>query len=135
MKLPDEELGLKMASLVSEQAQCTRRKVGAVIFDDLGDIASTGFNHSAFRSLSCVSGDCVRAYSTVEPGSDYDSGPGFCIAVHAEADAILKADRNRIKFGIMYVTNEPCGGCQKLISASGINRVIWPGGGIANAAS
>lgn len=56
--------------------------------------------------------------------SAYDN----CIANHAEANALLYADRTAIEGGSLYVTDEPCRGCWKLIANSGLVRVAWPKG-------
>jgi dCMP deaminase len=61
---------------------------------------------------------------TVEPGSSYDTGPGRCIAIHAELNAIIRAGR-RARGAWMYLTHEPCDGCMKAIMGSGIVRVMW----------
>lgn len=64
----------------------------------------------------------------VAPSSSYDTGPGACIAVHAEANAILFADRERLRGATLYVTDQPCQGCAKLIANTTIDKVVWPGG-------
>jgi dCMP deaminase len=63
----------------------------------------------------------------VEHGSSYDTGPGACIAVHAEANALLYAGVDGCKGSTLYVTCAPCDGCDRLICASGIARVVYPG--------
>lgn len=116
---------LNIAKAVSERADCSRRKVGAVIVRD-NRIVSTGYNGSPPKAASCLDGACPRANSDAEPGSSYDTGPGACIAIHAEANAILYAGIDGCKGSTMYVTDTPCEGCQKLILASGIEWVIDP---------
>lgn len=64
----------------------------------------------------------------VQPGSSYDTGPGSCIAVHAEPNALMHSDPIRRRGGTLYVTDEPCGGCARLIAGSGLARAVWPGG-------
>lgn len=54
------------------------------------------------------------------PGSNYDN----CIAIHAEANAIIRAGR-RARGAWMYLTHGPCDGCRKLIMGAGITRVVW----------
>jgi dCMP deaminase len=47
-----------------------------------------------------------------------------CPAVHAEANALLYVDRSRSEGGTIYITSVPCTQCAKLISNSGIRRVV-----------
>lgn len=86
-----------------------------------------GYNGSWPGGPSCLKGECPRAFSDVEPGSSYDTGPGTCHAIHAEANALLKAGR-KAKGCTLYVTREPCQGCMKLIRAALIARIVWPEG-------
>jgi dCMP deaminase len=63
----------------------------------------------------------------VPSGSNYDpEGPGRCIAVHAEANAIIYAGRDKSRGATLYSTHRPCPDCQKLIAAAGITRVVTP---------
>lgn len=116
---------LGIAEAVAARADCTRRRVGAVIVKD-HRIVSTGYNGALPEQPGCLSGACPRATSDVPHGSSYDTGPGMCIAVHAEANALLYADRDKCEGATMYLTCEPCDGCQRLIWAAGISTVRYP---------
>lgn len=61
-----------------------------------------------------------------EPGSPYDN----CIAIHAEANALLYANRSDCIGAAMYLTREPCRDCTKLIRGARIKTVVWPEGRI-----
>jgi dCMP deaminase len=64
-----------------------------------------------------------------EPGSSYDTGPGACVAVHAEINALLQvSDRSRLVGSTMYITDAPCDGCLKIIKNTAIARIVWPEG-------
>lgn len=119
---------LGFAVSASARAECTRRKVGAVIVKDKRTIG-TGYNGAPKGAKkTCLTGDCPRAKSGVQPDSSYDTGPGACIAVHAEANAIIDAGRRNCTGATMYLTDKPCDGCLKLIKAAGIKKVVWFGG-------
>lgn len=123
---PDWDLYfLNIAVAVADRADCTRRKVGAVIVKN-HRVVSTGYNGAPAGRKGCLEGACPRGASDVPPGSSYDTGPGSCIAVHAEANAIIYADYDKCLGATLYCTDEPCGGCQKLIDGAGISRVVWP---------
>lgn len=119
-------MGIAVAVLA--RADCTRRKVGAVVV--LGDrIVSTGYNGAPSGQPGCLTnGACPRGQLSaldVAPGSSYDTGPGSCIALHAEQNAILRAGRD-CRGATLYVTEEPCDGCSRLIAGAGFARVVTP---------
>lgn len=139
------------------RADCTRRRVGAVITLD-NRIVSCGYNGAPSGEGSCLAGDCPRGrhyprhdYFTVElcacgnywpcpdavdPGSSYDTGPGSCIAVHAEVNACLHPLPGAVvRGGSLWITardgqgnvasGEPCAGCWRVIKAAGIASACW----------
>jgi|SRR6185503_16382872 len=124
------EYFLGLAQAVSVRGDCVRSKVGAVIVNSQNEVVMTGFNGTEPGGPSCLKGECPRAASGVDPGSSYDTGPGACVAVHAEANAILRAGRAKTQGSVLYVTRQPCQGCEKLIKAAGIIKVVWPEGAV-----
>lgn len=148
-----DEYFLGIATAVSARADCTRSLVGAVITKD-NQIIQPGYNGAPPGMPGCLSaGACPRGRhyaidnpveswrpvcacgepswpcpKQAEPGvSTYDEGPTACISVHAEANAIIRAGRDRCIGATIYVTRKPCDPCFRLILAAGIIRVIWPG--------
>lgn len=120
---------LGVARAVAARADCSRAQHGAVIVKDR-TIVSTGYNGAPSGQPGCLTaGACPRAklsYDQLASGSSYDTGPGACIAVHAEANALLRASWADMQGAAMYVTGACCQGCAKLVSASGIVVVYWP---------
>lgn len=122
---------LGIAQAVAARAKCTRRRVGAVLVHDLRIIA-TGYNGAAPGHPDCLEGACPRGQLTYDqvPGlGDYDrpGTPGFCIAIHAEVNALLFATRDT-KGATAFITDPPCPGCRKALAAAGIVRAVWPHG-------
>lgn len=113
---------LGIADAVSRRAECSRRQVGAVIVKD-HSIRATGYNGAPPGMPSCLTGDCPRARSDAPPGTGY-AATG-CVAVHAEANAIIRAGRERTVGAVLYVTDEPCDLCSPLVKAAGISSVYW----------
>lgn len=130
MKRPDwDEYFLGIARAVAARADCTRRQVGAVIVCD-NRIIATGYNGAPSGQPGCLTfGACPRGrqgFDAVPPGSGYDEpGVSNCIAIHAEANALLYADGNLTRGATLYCTDEPCDGCTKLAAGAGIKRVIF----------
>lgn len=126
-----DEYFLGIAAAVSARAKCTRRRVGAVLVHEHRIIA-TGYNGAAPGRPDCLEGACPRGrlgYAEVPAFSDYDvpGAPGFCIAIHAEVNALLFATRDTAGC-TAYVTDQPCPGCRKALAAAGVVRAVWPDG-------
>lgn len=122
---------LGIADAVAARAKCRRRKVGAVLVLDRRIIA-TGYNGATSGELDCLDGACPRglqSFDAVPALGDYDrpGTPGFCIAIHAEVNALLFATRDT-QGASAYITDPPCPGCRKALAAAGISRVVWPSG-------
>lgn len=47
-----------------------------------------------------------------------------CPSLHAEANALMRGDRNAREGGTIYVTSHVCMGCAKLIANSGLTDVV-----------
>lgn len=123
----------EIAEAVAKSSTCTRSQVGAVLLDGAGHIRGVGYNSEqpvmgCDREMSCAL-HCPRAQSDVPHGSDYDNGPGTCIAMHAEEMArqmALASGLWDMHGWIMYVTREPCYKCTELLKQSGIHSA-WKG--------
>lgn len=100
---------------------CARRQYFAVVTSPSGRVVGTGFNGSPPGIPHCVDGACPRLNSDTAHGAPY----GNCIAVHAEANAIMWSDRTGREGGTVYVNGTPCWDCGKMIAGSGIKRVVY----------
>jgi dCMP deaminase len=118
-----DEYFLDLARAASTRATCSRRKHGAVIVKGRR-IVSTGYNGGPSGYPHCVDGACPRAASPAPQGHDYDT----CIAIHAEANALLFCGPDERDHATLYCTGAPCFGCAKLIANSGVAEVVAAGG-------
>jgi dCMP deaminase len=126
-KRPDVvQWALAGAVWASSRGECVRRRVGAVLLDDLNRVVGVGYNGAPAGEPSCLDGVCPRATSGVAPGSSYDTGPGSCIAIHAEANALLDAGR-AARDTRLFVSTEPCDGCLRLARGARVRAVWWEG--------
>lgn len=114
---------LDIAEAVSARGECRRRKVGAVIVKDY-TIISTGYNGAPPGQASCLDGGCPRAYTMSEPGTGY-AATG-CTVIHAEANAVIRAGRDRCVGSTIYITAEPCDLCLPLLQAAGLEHAVFP---------
>ena len=86
-------------------------KVGCVIVDRKNRVVSMGYN-------GWVVG-CNEDYMTNERPLKY------YMVIHAEMNAILFADRDRLDNATMYCTHAPCHNCLKHAMQAGITRIIF----------
>lgn len=116
---------LVIARAVGRRADCTRRQVGCVIVDTDNRIVGTGYNGAPSGRPGCASeGACPRgqlSYEVVPKDSNYDN----CIAVHAEANALIWSAYIP-KGSTAYITDAPCFSCEKLLAGAGIERIVYP---------
>lgn len=122
---------LKIASEVAKRSTCLRRQYGAVIVKN-DEIIATGYNGAPRGDENCCDvGSCWRDRHNIPHGEQYEK----CVAVHAEANAIISASRNEMLDSTLYLYGfegfnkpieepEPCIMCNRLIKNAGIKYVI-----------
>lgn len=113
---------LNIARETATRSNCVRRQHGAVIVRKRR-ILSTGYNGPPSGHPHCDEGACPRAQSETPSGWGYDT----CIAIHAEANAILYSAPADREGASIYITGVPCFTCAKLIANSGIAEVVASG--------
>lgn len=121
---------LTIATAVASRADCRRRRVGAVIVGADHRVLSTGYNGAPPGRPGCLSGACPRGlltYEEVQEFSNYDTGPGRCISVHAEVNAVLFS-KGDVAGATAYITDPPCPNCRKVLMGAGVARAVWPEG-------
>jgi dCMP deaminase len=118
---------LNIARETATRSNCVRRKHGAVIVRNRR-ICSTGYNGPPSGHAHCDEGACPRANSDSPSGWGHDD----CIAIHAEANAILYSSPAERERASIYITGVPCFTCAKLIANSGISEVVATGDAYAD---
>lgn len=113
---------MNVADVISQRSLCDGRSIGAVIVDPHNRVVSTGYNGQP-HGYDTLGETCKAWCPRVRSGRrtlDYSN----CISVHAEANALAFADRRSYEGGTLYVTSACCWDCGKLVSNSGIARVV-----------
>ncbi|MBA2578833.1 MAG: dCMP deaminase family protein [Euzebyaceae bacterium] len=118
-----DEYFLGLAAAAASRSNCVRRKIGAVIVRGR-HIRATGYNGPPSGYGHCEQGACPRASSESAMCLAYDN----CVAIHAEANALLFADADEREGATLYSTAAPCFSCAKLIANSGVAEVVAAGG-------
>jgi dCMP deaminase len=118
-----DEYFMGVAELAAQRSTCLRRHVGAVIVKDR-HIVSTGYNGAPRGLVHCGDreGGCLRQQLGVPSGEKHE----LCRALHAEQNAIIQAASlgQSIENATIYVTNQPCAICAKMIINAGIKRIV-----------
>ena len=121
---------LGIARSVSMRSTCLRRQYGAVIVKN-DRIVSTGYNGAAIGEPNCCDvGQCWRELNDIPHGERYEE----CVAVHAEANAIIQASAEELEGSTLYLYGredgssvfgaEPCKMCARMIKNAKIAKVV-----------
>lgn len=123
---------LDIAETVLERGTCLRRNFGAIIVKD-DTIVSTGYTGAPRGRCNCSDlGTCRREQLGIPRGERYE----LCRSVHAEANAIIAADRSKMLGSTLYLVGRDmksgelvesassCAMCKRLIINAGIERVV-----------
>ena len=123
---------LDIAQTVAERATCLRKMFGAIIVKN-DSIISTGYNGAPRGRKNCTDGvGCMREKLGIPRGERYE----LCRSVHAEANAIIAASRERMlgatlymvcvdpKSGELVAGTSSCMMCKRLVINAGISQVI-----------
>ncbi len=117
---------MEIAYGLSKRSTCIRRQVGAVLVDRNNRVLGVGYNGAPPGQSHCEELGCLREELQVPSGERHE----ICRAVHAEINALLWSRRpDEPGNCTLYVTEQPCSICARIIAASpiGINRIIYRG--------
>ncbi len=122
---------LDLADVVSQRGTCLRRRYGAVIVKN-DEVISTGYVGAPRGRKNCTDLNyCIRQRMNIPRGERYE----LCRSVHAEANAIISAERNKMIGAALYLSgreadtgeyirnSNSCSMCKRMIINAGIERV------------
>lgn len=146
---PDESF-MTIAYAASMRSSCLKRKVGATIIDDCGNIISSGYNEVPMAQADCLNeyGCCYRDKLKSEFRAEINSCIkeetlqsevykifkrkfkilDYCRALHAEENAIVNLARigsGKTSRLTIYSTTFPCNLCANKIVQVGIGTVVY----------
>ncbi|MDO4439097.1 MAG: deaminase [Eubacteriales bacterium] len=123
---------LDLADVVSKRGTCLRRHYGAVIVKN-DEVISTGYVGAPRGRKNCSDlGYCIRQKMNIPRGERYE----LCRSVHAEANAIISAEREKMIGSTLYLSgrevssgeyihnSNSCSMCKRMIINAGIEKVI-----------
>lgn len=122
---------LDLADVVSKRSTCLRRHYGAVIVKN-DEVISTGYVGAPRGRKNCSDINmCIRQKMNIPRGERYE----LCRSVHAEANAIISAERDRMMGASIYLSgreaqtgeiinnSNSCSMCKRMIINAGIETV------------
>lgn len=122
---------LDIAETVSKRCTCLRRHYGAVIVKN-DEVISSGYVGAPRGRQNCSDlGACVREKNNIPRGERYE----LCRSVHAEANAIISAPREKMIGSVLYMVgtevktgeyiknSSSCSMCKRLVINAGIEKV------------
>ncbi len=120
-----DEYFLEVAQLVSRRSTCLRRKIGAVAVKDKR-ILATGYNGAPSGLTHCLDIGCMRERLGIPSGQRQE----LCRALHAEQNVIIQAGIHKVELAgaSIYVTNQPCVTCSKMLIGTGIKEIVFSDG-------
>ena len=131
-RVSKENYYLDIAQTVAERSTCLRKMYGAIIVKD-DVIVSTGYNGAPRGRQNCNDLQfCMRDKLNIPRGERYE----LCRSVHAEANAIIAAARERMLGATLYMVcvdpkdnslvsgTSSCMMCKRLIINAGISTVV-----------
>lgn len=123
---------LDMAEVVGERGTCLRRNRGAVIVKN-DEVIATGYvGAPRGRKNCCDLKMCIRQENHIPRGERYE----LCRSVHAEANAIISAERSQMIGSTLYLCStevdgggyvkgdDCCSMCKRMVINAGIETVI-----------
>ena len=120
-----DEYFLEVAHLVAKRATCWRRKVGAVLVKEKR-ILATGYNGAPSGLEDCFQvGYCLREKLSIPSGQRHE----LCRGSHAEQNVLIQAALHGVstKESTLYLTNQPCVICAKMLINAKIKEVVITG--------
>lgn len=123
---------LDLADVVSKRGTCLRRRYGAVIVKN-DEVISTGYVGAPRGRKNCSDIEyCIRQKMNIPRGERYE----LCRSVHAEANAIISAEREKMIGSTLYLSgrevdtgeyiknSNSCSMCKRQIINAGISQVV-----------
>lgn len=118
-----DDIWMQVSLTMAQRAKCSRAAVGSVIVSADQRVVSTGYNGppSGYLAVGSCSTWCPRS---MKNGQDASPTYDDCPSVHAEMNAIIRADPQELKGATVYTTSSICRGCAKVVANSGATRVV-----------
>ena len=134
-RITKDEYYLGVALAVAKRSTCLKRHYGCIIVKN-GEIIAPGYNGSPRGEVNCCDKNYCGRLDKPHNSGDYSD----CHSVHAEQNALIVANYNRLVGATVYLACEgfidkygvwdeddnpiPCPICLRMLKNAGISKVI-----------
>lgn len=132
-----DEVWMQTALVIAKRSRCTRAQVGCVLVTADNRVVACSYNgpsptyYPAEAMLDRLRSTGIAGKTTMcdqwcprGAGLSQEDGHTDCPAVHAESNAISRADSSMLVGGTAFVTGAVCVSCAKLLAATRVARVV-----------
>jgi dCMP deaminase len=133
MRISLDEMYIEIADTMAKRSTCVRKQVGAVLVRD-GKIISCGYNGVASGQKHCekhwhdhCNDHNINYKEFINTKEFFQLHGEFSRQneIHAEINALIYVSRDQSKDCTLYTTLSPCSDCAKVITQSGVKRVVY----------
>lgn len=121
-RLSHDDLMMGVAHLAAKRSLCYRSQVGAAVCSADRRLVAIGWN-AAPPGIETAGRVCAM-WCPRGMGLSHKPAHADCLALHAEPNAIIHAERGELIGGTIYVTRVPCFACARGIAGAGIARAV-----------
>ncbi|HEX7057407.1 MAG TPA: dCMP deaminase family protein [Bacilli bacterium] len=119
---------MDIAHMAATRSRCERRHVGAVLVKGK-KLLGTAYNGAPMGMPDCSEEGCLLAEEyelEIVDGKEQMVKKERCIrTIHAEQNLLLFTDRDDREGSVVYVTDEPCWTCAKMLANSGVIEIVF----------
>lgn len=115
---------MDIAYMAATRATCPRRHVGAVLVLDK-KLLGSAYNGAPAGVPDCNDIGCMMTETLEEVRGEIIRKEHCIRTIHAEQNLLLFTDRKDRQDATVYVTDEPCWICTKMLVNSGIREIVF----------
>lgn len=117
-----DDVWMSMADMMALRSKCCRAQVGCVIVSESQNVLSASYNGPPANYAA--EGSCELWCQRGRGEGIMDATYANCPTVHAEVNAVARADHSKISGATAYSTRSTCINCAKSLAAAGITRLV-----------
>jgi dCMP deaminase len=122
-RLGHDDMMMGIAELAAQRSLCYRSRVGAAACDRDRRLVAVGWN-AAPAGVETDGRSCFMWCPRGAGLTERRPAHADCLALHAETNALIHAERGELIGGSLYVTRVPCIACARQIAAAGVARLV-----------
>jgi dCMP deaminase len=115
---------MDIAYMAATRATCPRRHVGAILVKDK-KLLGSAYNGAPAGTPDCYEEGCMMVETIDEVDGVIVRKQNCVRTIHAEQNLLLFTDRDERNGAAVYVTDQPCWVCTKMLANSGIREIVY----------